>query len=56
MGDFTRSSSARKPAASIIGIDMRKEKRAASLLSILRDKPPLIVAPDREIPGKMARI
>jgi len=44
------------PAAIMIGIDIRKEKSAAPKRSRLLVIPPVIVAPEREIPGNNASI
>jgi len=52
-GIFTRSSKESSPAASMIGIDIRNENLAAASRFNPRLKPPLIVAPEREIPGKI---
>ena len=44
------------PAANVSGMDIKKEKRAADGLSKPLSMPPVIVAPDREMPGKIAKI
>jgi hypothetical protein len=49
-----RSQKARSPAASMIGIDIKKENLAAPSRSKFRNIPPVIVDPEREIPGNTA--
>ena len=44
----------RTKAPSIAGMDNRKEKRAARSLESFLPRAPVIVAPERETPGKMA--
>ena len=41
-------------AANIVGIASKKENKVAVFLDSPRVSPPMIVAPDRETPGKMA--
>lgn len=52
-GTATRSPMARTPAATMMGMDIRNENRAAEVRSNLHSKPPVIVDPERDIPGKM---
>ena len=40
-------------AASMTGMYIKKENRAADCLSNLRNIPPLMVAPERDMPGKI---
>lgn len=56
LGILIKSSVANKPAANKIGIDIRKENRAAVGRSKSLLIAPVIVAPDRDIPGKRAKI
>ena len=42
-------------AANIVGIANRKENNVAVFRGNPMDSPPMIVAPDRETPGKIAR-
>lgn len=44
------------PAPSMTGIDIKNENLAASSLLSFRRIPPAIVEPDRDNPGKIARI
>ena len=55
LGYEDKSSRATSPAASIIGTDIRKENLAASSRLMSRVIPPVIVDPDLDIPGKIAR-
>ena len=55
-GIFDNSKLANRPAEIIMGIDIKKENRAALGRSRTRTSPPVIVAPEREIPGNRARI
>jgi hypothetical protein len=52
-GSWRRSREEKSPAASMMGIEMRKEKRAAAGLCKSRIIPPAIVDPERERPGKI---
>lgn len=52
VGDLIKSTNATAPAPSITGTDIKNEKRAADGLSRLRIIPPVMVDPDREMPGK----
>ena len=53
-GLLTMSNPASRPAASMMGSDIRNEKRAAAGRSSWRAMPPVMVAPEREMPGKIA--
>jgi hypothetical protein len=51
-GMASKSNVARSDAASMIGIDIKNENLATVVRSRFRSRPPVIVEPDREIPGK----
>jgi hypothetical protein len=53
-GVANKSKTASTPAANIMGIDMRNENLAASVLSKFLVIPPAIVDPDLEVPGNTA--
>ncbi len=54
-GISRRSGRLKMPAASMMGMDMRKAKRAAAGRSKLRVMPPVMVEPEREMPGKIEK-
>ena len=53
---FKASLSSKIPAPKIVGIESKKENLAASSLFKPEKTPPEIVIPEREIPGKSAKI
>ena len=42
-------------AANIVGMAKRKENSVAATLFIPRRRPPMMVAPERDVPGTIAR-
>lgn len=54
-GRFIRSLMLITPAPNITGMDIRNENFAASSRFNLRNKPPAMVDPDLDMPGKIAK-